>query len=387
MRSPCRLLLLLLGCCGAAASSHYSVLGVGKRASSAEIKAAFRKLALEHHPDKQKDSKSDEMFKRLTEAYETLSDPERRRRYDMQQTFGGGSSAGYEHQQRPGGFGGNPYEFRFGAPGFGGVDGASAFFRPRPAVPPPRACRPFYCSLRELSDGCQREYTLSDSPWSRLRDAVSDGFKGPAGEALWRTASIAASIVWRFPRLCFGRRCWYIRLPALAIAFVSALAQQLPKSPQGKFAFDVKAGWRPGTRVVFAANDERARPVAFELRERRHPCIRRQGSSDLLWHGRISFTRAMRGTTLSVKDVHGVAHDVTLRLTREELAERRETVLRQVGDGLGLPDRKKKAPKQHSEGEARGELWAEVTLVGLPHPDAPELQDADHAEDSAPDAQ
>jgi molecular chaperone DnaJ len=73
---------------------YYEVLGVGKNASAQELKSAFRKLALQFHPDKNPGNPAaEEKFKEATEAYEVLSDPEKRERYDR-----------YGHQA-PGGFG------------------------------------------------------------------------------------------------------------------------------------------------------------------------------------------------------------------------------------------------------------------------------------------
>ncbi|HVC08963.1 MAG TPA: molecular chaperone DnaJ [Elusimicrobiota bacterium] len=86
------------------AQDYYGVLGVARNASEAEIKAAFRKLAMKHHPDRNPGSKdSEEEFRRVNAAYETLSDPQKRRLYDQ---FG---EAGVS------GAGGGP----FGAGGFG----------------------------------------------------------------------------------------------------------------------------------------------------------------------------------------------------------------------------------------------------------------------------
>src|SRR5688572_12909417 len=62
---------------------YYEVLGVSRTASDEEIKKAFRKLARQYHPDVAKDKKSAEAkFKEINEAYEVLSDPEKRKRYD-----------------------------------------------------------------------------------------------------------------------------------------------------------------------------------------------------------------------------------------------------------------------------------------------------------------
>ena len=86
---------------------YYEVLGVGKSASDDEIKKAFRKAAVQHHPDKEGGDET--KFKELNEAYEVLKDDKKRQRYDQFGHAGVGSS---------GGGSGNPYE---GYGGFGGV--------------------------------------------------------------------------------------------------------------------------------------------------------------------------------------------------------------------------------------------------------------------------
>src|SRR5436853_4553402 len=63
---------------------YYETLGVSKTAKDDEIKSAFRKLARKYHPDVAKDKKAaEEKFKQINEAYEVLSDPEKRKKYDQ----------------------------------------------------------------------------------------------------------------------------------------------------------------------------------------------------------------------------------------------------------------------------------------------------------------
>ena len=75
---------------------YYQILGVGRNASADDIKKAYRELALKWHPDRwvskpdDERRRAEETFKEITEAYETLSDPNKKSRYDLQSTFGGG---------------------------------------------------------------------------------------------------------------------------------------------------------------------------------------------------------------------------------------------------------------------------------------------------------
>jgi len=96
----------------ASSDDYYDVLGVGRDASPDEIKKSYRKLAFKYHPDKNKgDEGAEEKFKEATEAFEVLSDEEKRTQYDQ---FG--KSA----------FGGGPQGFQ-GAQGFGMDDALRTF--------------------------------------------------------------------------------------------------------------------------------------------------------------------------------------------------------------------------------------------------------------------
>jgi molecular chaperone DnaJ len=77
---------------------YYEILGIAKGASPEEIKKAYRKMAITYHPDKNPDNpEAEEKFKEAAEAYEVLSNPEKRQRYDQfghQGVNGGGFSGG-----------------------------------------------------------------------------------------------------------------------------------------------------------------------------------------------------------------------------------------------------------------------------------------------------
>src|SRR6266545_1732621 len=66
-----------------ARSDHYAILGVARDASDDQIRSAYRKLARQYHPDVNSDDGASARFREVTEAYEVLSDPQRRQRYDM----------------------------------------------------------------------------------------------------------------------------------------------------------------------------------------------------------------------------------------------------------------------------------------------------------------
>lgn len=105
---------------------YYEILGVTKSATEAEIKRAYRKLALQYHPDRNKGKDAEAKFKEVTKAYEVLSDPQKKQAYDQfgaaafeqgagQGPFGGGPFGGFGQQ-------GGPFSYTYTTGGEGGFD-------------------------------------------------------------------------------------------------------------------------------------------------------------------------------------------------------------------------------------------------------------------------
>ncbi len=122
---------------------YYQILGVSKDADEKEIKHAFRRLARQHHPDVNPgDARAEERFKEINEAYEALSDPEKRRKYDQLGTEwhrwqqAGGRPEGFDWSRWAAGSPGGPGQrvhVRYGTPEdiedlFGGASPFSDFF-------------------------------------------------------------------------------------------------------------------------------------------------------------------------------------------------------------------------------------------------------------------
>ena len=173
------------------ARDYYQILGVTKKADEKEIKSAYRKLARKFHPDVNPNDKTSETkFKEVSEAYEVLSDPEKRKLYDQ---FG----SNWEHAQ---GFGGAPpqssgdYEFRFGGPGAGGGGGFETIFeqmfggfggagtRTRhggidfdmmESAQPRDIEKQIEVSLEEVDKGTKRVLTYQTMDAQRMRDQVT----------------------------------------------------------------------------------------------------------------------------------------------------------------------------------------------------------------------
>ena len=136
---------------------YYDVLGVSKNADVKEIKKAYRKLAIKYHPDKNPgDKAAEEKFKEAAEAYDALSNPEKKQRYDQFGHAGMGGAAS-------GGFGGgmnmddifSQFGDIFGGGGFGGFGGGRS--RGRRVVKGTNLRIRLSLNLKEIAEGVEKK--------------------------------------------------------------------------------------------------------------------------------------------------------------------------------------------------------------------------------------
>lgn len=158
---------------------YYEVLGVTKNSSADEIKKAYRKKAIQYHPDKNPgDKESEEKFKEAAEAYEVLSNPEKRQRYDQ---FGHAGLGGQ------GGFGGartmddifSMFGDIFGSGGFGGFGGFSSGGRSQRVNHGSNLRVKVSLDLNEVAHGTEKK--LKVKKYVTCHECHGSGAKGSSG--------------------------------------------------------------------------------------------------------------------------------------------------------------------------------------------------------------
>ncbi len=167
---------------------YYEILEISKDASDAEIKKAYRKMALKHHPDKNPgDAKAEEKFKEAAEAYEVLKDPDKRSRYDRYghdglKGMGGGFSGGMSMEDIFSQFG-DIFGDAFG--GFGGFSGFGSRSQSRRRVNRGSNLRvKVSLTLKEVANGVEKKIKVN-----KFVDCKSCSGSGAAGGSSHSTCS------------------------------------------------------------------------------------------------------------------------------------------------------------------------------------------------------
>jgi len=180
---------------------YYEILGVSRDASAEDIKRAFRKLAFQYHPDRNRESDAEERFKEINEAYQCLCDSERRQTYDL-----------YGHNgPQAGGF----QDFGFGGLGeifdtfFGGAFGEAASRSPRKGESFRMGAK---ISFEDAAFGCTREFSIrrtemcSDCQGSGCANGTSPS-RCPECKGSGRVRRVEQSIFGRFSHVVRCPKC------------------------------------------------------------------------------------------------------------------------------------------------------------------------------------
>ncbi len=339
---------------------YYEVLGVERSANDEEIKKAYRKLAVKHHPDKNPgDKAAEEKFKELGEAYEALNDPQKRAAYDQyghaafdprrRASRGGGGGFGDFHDPSDifrevfgQGNGGSIFENLFG--GGGGE-------RRDPSGPQRGADLRYDMEIafEEAARGCEKEITVT-----KMDRCEPCGGNGAEGDAKYRTCGTCGGR----GQVVAARGIFSIAQPCPHCQGMGRIIEKPCKTCRGSgqhertstITLRVPAGVDTGSRLRSGGNGEagkRGGPagdlyVIIHVRE--HDIFRRD-RDDLLCEVPISFATAALGGDLEVPTLEGSAH------IRIPAGTQTGTVFRVRGRGI-----------RNVHGHGSGDLHAQVTV-------------------------
>jgi molecular chaperone DnaJ len=329
--------------------NFYEVLGVASSATDDEIKKAFRALARKYHPDMNPDDPAAvERFKEISQAYETLCDPERRRRYDM---FGSeGQSAGSFGGGSPfdaGAFGLNDlFDAFFGGAGARGTGGAGAGRGPDAETVLELSLEDVVHGARKTLDlqmlvACERCAGSGCAPGTHAdRCPTCEG----SGEVRQVRRSLLGQIVTAGPCSACGATGQVIPSPCEACGGAGRV------NGASSIEVDVPAGIDDGQQLRLSGRGPAAPrgghpgDLYVGVRVARHPDLERRGD-ELWYHLPVSIVQAALGTQLEIETLDG---------TREvDVAAGTQPGARLRLRGLGVPSLRTKR---------RGDLVVEIRV-------------------------
>ena len=293
---------------------YYEVLGVQKGIAAEEIKKAYRKLAAKHHPDKNPGDKSaEEKFKELGEAYEVLSDPQKRAAYDQ-----------YGHaafDRRAGGFGGGAGGFHDPLDIFREVFGGGGIFedffgggRSDPTQPQRGDDLRYDMELtfEEAAHGCEKE--ISVSKLDRCETCNGSGAEAGSKTATCSTCGGRGQVINSRGIFSIAQTCPRCQGAGRVIEKPCHTCKGAGRRERStKIKLKIPAGVDTGSRLRSGGNGEagaRGGPsgdLYVVLHVKPHPIFQRDGD-DLLCEVPISFVQAALGAEINVPALDGKAN-------------------------------------------------------------------------------
>lgn len=253
----------------------YTILNVSRSATADEIKKAYRKLALQFHPDKNPgDKKAEEKFKELSEAYEVLSDDKKREMYDQ---FG--------HAGTQGGFGGGP-----GGPFGGGAEGGFGGFRGGPGGP--------FGGANGNADNFQ---DIFGDVFGEIFGARGAGGAAGARRRPSKGSDLRYTLTVNFEESALG-----------AEKVISFVRQRNGKDETAKLSVNVPAGVKEDQRLKLSGEGDVPQgggapgDLYVIIKVQEHPLFKRQ-DADLTMDLPVSYTDAILGTSVEIPTLTGKA--------------------------------------------------------------------------------
>lgn len=332
-------------------ANYYDVLGVARDAGDEELRKAYKKGAVKWHPDKHASKseaevkEAEERFKQISEAYDVLSDPEKKKVYDLYGEEGlkaggpppeedpsaGGAAGGFSQHFQPGG--GGPFGSGYPGGPSGRPAGAGYTYAGDPSE--------FFANFTKASNQRQRSY--GETPFEGYGGLEEMLFGGGASAYHGGSQRHRRSHV---PERCCSVTCTLEDMYRGRTKKMKITRKSLtPGRPTEKvLELPIRPGFKAGTRITFSGEGDEVEPgiaedIVFVLREAKHDRFVREGD-DLHYEVRVSLADALCGFT----------HDIKMLDEKERIKRLRKrapvsNVTTQVLAGEGMPMSKKPGEK------------------------------------------